>query len=143
MELNVSYLNLLKEQSGLTLAQISERSQVPIGTVKRVFSGSTEAPTLATIVDIVDTLNGSMNELCGIKIDTKPKEQHSGTCSDCASLASSREAYQHAYEAIKAQHEIELKRVKEYLTIKDKWLFRMFVYCIVITVIYGLLAVLK
>lgn len=142
-EFNVSYLIRLKEESGLTLATIADRSNVPIGTVKRIFSGTTDAPTLATIADIVETLDGSMNELCGIKIDTKPKEQHSGTCGSCASLASSREAYQHAYEAIKAQHEIELKRVKEYLTIKDRWLFRMFIYCVVMTLIYGLLVVFK
>ena len=57
-----SKLNTLKDKSGLTLEQIAEISNVPIGSVKRLFSGHTENPSFQTVADIVTAMGGSLDE---------------------------------------------------------------------------------
>ena len=44
------YLNRLKDERNLTLAQIADISGVPAGTVQRIMSGSTENPAFQAVV---------------------------------------------------------------------------------------------
>lgn len=59
-------LKYLKDKSGMTLAQISEKSGVPLPTVNRIFSGKTYDPGIRTILSIVNTMGGSIEDLQGI-----------------------------------------------------------------------------
>lgn len=61
--MNLQYLLKLKEDSGLTLEQIASISGVPDSTVKRIFNGKTDNPYFQTIIDIVKSLDGSVDEM--------------------------------------------------------------------------------
>ena len=60
-------LNALKSLRKLTNQQISDLSGVPLSTVTRILSGQTENPNIQTIVDIVSAMDGSMDEIMGLK----------------------------------------------------------------------------
>lgn len=73
-------LNILKENSGLTLEQISDKSNIPLGTVKRIFAGHTENPNILTVVDIVRALGGSLDDVLElVPRDSIAKEQKKET----------------------------------------------------------------
>lgn len=65
--MNLDYLIKLKNISGLTIDQIASVSGVPESTVKRIFSGKTDNPYFQTIIDIVKSLDGSIDEMELIK----------------------------------------------------------------------------
>lgn len=60
------YLNRLKDERNLTLAQIADISGVPAGTVQRIMSGSTENPAFQAVVEVIKALGGSVDEYAGI-----------------------------------------------------------------------------
>lgn len=60
----------LKAARNLTNQQISEMSNVPLSTVTRIFNGQTENPNIQTIVDIVKAMDGSMDEIMGLRTGT-------------------------------------------------------------------------
>jgi transcriptional regulator with XRE-family HTH domain len=68
----------LKSSRNLTNQQISDLSEVPLSTVTRILSGQTENPNIQTIADIVGALDGSMDEILGLK-STAQKEPESHT----------------------------------------------------------------
>ena len=51
------YLNRLKDERNLTLAQIADISGVPAGTVQRIMSGSTENPAFQSVVEFFCTMH--------------------------------------------------------------------------------------
>ena len=57
----------LKSARNLTNQQISEMSNVPLSTITRIFNGQTENPNIQTIVDIVKAMDGSMDEILGLR----------------------------------------------------------------------------
>lgn len=61
------FLRELKAEKKLTTQQIADRSRVPLSTVSRVLSGPTDNPSFATICAIVKAMDGSLDELAGIK----------------------------------------------------------------------------
>ena len=60
-------LKALKEKRGLTHAEISELSDIPLTTVTRIFSGATPNPTFETIARITIALGGSLDVIAGIR----------------------------------------------------------------------------
>nr|DAL40754.1 MAG TPA_asm: LAMBDA REPRESSOR (TRIPLE MUTANT)/DNA COMPLEX-DNA COMPLEX, DOUBLE HELIX, TRANSCRIPTION-DNA.1A [Caudoviricetes sp.] len=56
-------LNSLRSSRSLSLQQISDRSGVPLPTVRDVFNGRTQAPRADTLVAIVHALDGSLDDL--------------------------------------------------------------------------------
>ena len=58
------YLNRLKDERNLTLAQIADISGVPAGTVQRIMSGSTENPAFQAVVEVIKALGGSVGRVC-------------------------------------------------------------------------------
>lgn len=60
-------LKALKMSKNLTIQEISEKSGVPSSTVSRIFSGQTDNPSFQNICDIVIAMEGSLDELVGIK----------------------------------------------------------------------------
>ncbi len=61
----------LKSARNLTNQQIADLSGVPLSTVTRILSGQTENPNLQTIADIVGALDGSLDEILGLRYEEK------------------------------------------------------------------------
>ena len=68
----------LKTARNLTNQQISDLSGVPLSTITRILSGQTENPNIQTIADIVGALDGSMDDILGLR-STAQKEPESHT----------------------------------------------------------------
>ncbi len=60
-------LKELKDKRGMTNQDIAELSQIPLATVNRILSGQTPNPTFESVAEIVIALNGSLDELVGIR----------------------------------------------------------------------------
>ena len=103
-------LKLLKEKRHLTNQQLSDLSGVPIGTVNRILSGQTDNPSFQAVCDMVMAMDGSLDELVGIKEEPGPSDKKSA----------SKEIIQ-LYEGIIAD--------------KNKWMVRLFTCCCVLTVV--------
>lgn len=54
--MDIKDLKRLKREAGMTNAEISDLSSVPISTVNKIFSGATENPRYATLLAIEDVL---------------------------------------------------------------------------------------
>lgn len=67
-------LNAMKERSGLTQQQISDRSGVPLGTVSRVFAGYAGQAGFNTVADIVHAMNCHVSDI----VEEPPSMQHGG-----------------------------------------------------------------
>lgn len=106
-------LKLLKERRKLTNQQLSDLSGVPIGTINRIMAGQTDNPSFQTVCDIVMAMDGSLDELVGIKEETLQEKK-----------AANKEIIQ-LYESM--------------LDNKEKWMHRLFVCCcILIAVLIGI-----
>lgn len=70
--MNYDKLRALRDKSGLTIAEIAQRSGLPEATVKRIFGGKTTDPQFQTIYAIVKALGGSLDAIAddGIIDDT-------------------------------------------------------------------------
>ena len=106
-------LKLLKERRKLTNQQLSDLSGVPIGTINRIMAGQTDNPSFQTVCDIVMAMDGSLDELVGIKEETIQEKK-----------AANKEIIQ-LYESMLAN--------------KEKWMHRLFVCCcILMAVLIGI-----
>ncbi len=106
-------LKLLKERRKLTNQQLSDLSGVPIGTINRIMAGQTDNPSFQTVCDIVMAMDGSLDELVGIKEETLQEKK-----------AANKEIIQ-LYESM--------------LDNKEKWMHRLFVCCcILMAVLIGI-----
>lgn len=65
-------LKKLKESRNMTVQDISKKSGVPASTVSRILSGQTETPYFSNIVDMVIAMEGSVDEIIGIKSASTP-----------------------------------------------------------------------
>ena len=66
----LSQLQTLKEDKGLTSADIAKLSGVPEQTVKRIFNGTTPDPRFDTIAKITIALGGSLDVISGLRPET-------------------------------------------------------------------------
>lgn len=108
-------LKLLKEKRKLTNQQLSDLSGVPIGTINRILSGQTDNPSFQAVCDMVMAMDGSLDELVGIKEEAHAEKKGPGQ--DILSL------YQSMLES------------------KDMWMHRLFVCCcFLMLVIVGIVA---
>lgn len=57
----------VKQERGYSLAQLSELSKVPLGTVQKIFSGETSHPRYATLQALEKVLSGKQSESRGIE----------------------------------------------------------------------------
>ena len=60
-------LKELKDKRKLTNQQLADLSGVPIGTINRILAGQTENPSFQTVYDMVVAMEGSLDELAGIR----------------------------------------------------------------------------
>lgn len=105
-------LKLLKEKRKLTTQQLSDLSGVPVGTINRILSGQTDNPSFQTVCDLVIAMDGSLDELVGIK--------------DLPSQTTEKKA--RASEEILAIYEAMIAS-------KNLWIHRFFVCCCVLTLV--------
>lgn len=61
------YLNTLKIKGNFTYTDISKLSGIPEATVRKIFSGETADPRFETIVKLVTSMGGSMDDIAGAK----------------------------------------------------------------------------
>ena len=95
----IKKLQELKSEKHMTIQEISEKSGVPSSTVSRIFSGQTDNPSFQNICDIVNAMEGSMDELWG-NINTVFNEEND------AALTIIKEQYQKRLE----DKDLEIKR---------------------------------
>lgn len=110
------YLKALKLKKNLTNQELSDLSGVPVGTINRIMANQTDNPSFQTVYDIVIALDGSLDELAGIR----PKKDS---------------------EAENAKYTPEIEAIyKQMIHSKDKWIFRLFVFsCVIVAFIVFLL----
>lgn len=61
------YLNTLKAKGNFTYTDISKLSGISEGTVRKIFSGETADPRFETLVKLVMSMGGSMDDIAGAK----------------------------------------------------------------------------
>ena len=110
------YLKALKLKKNLTNQELSDLSGVPVGTINRIMANQTDNPSFQTVCDIVIALDGSLDELAGIR----PKKDS---------------------EAENAKYTPEIEAIyKQMIHSKDKWIFRLIVFsCVIVAFIVFLL----
>ena len=110
------YLKALKLKKNLTNQELSDLSGVPVGTINRIMANQTDNPSFQTVCDIVIALDGSLDELAGIR----PKKDN---------------------EAENAKYTPEIEAIyKQMIHSKDKWIVRLFVFsCVIVAFIVFLL----
>ena len=99
-------LKELKDKKKLTNQQLSDLSGVPVGTINRIMAGQTDNPSFQTVCDLVMAMEGSLDELVGIK-GPAGKDQ-----------APIRNEIIHLYEKV--------------IHSKNKWLICLFVCCCIL-----------
>lgn len=110
-------LQEMKKKSGLSNKEISEKSGVSLSTVNRIMSGQTDVPSYQTICDLVLAMDGSLDELAGIKSKTMAQD------------VGSDEVY---LQIIKDKNRI--------IVDKDRWIKRLFfISCFLVLTLLGLL----
>lgn len=67
-------LQAMKNASGLTLQQISDKSGVPLTTVSRIMQGTTENPEFDIVCKLVRAMGGSLDELDEDKVRAEAPE---------------------------------------------------------------------
>lgn len=60
------YLTALKNQRNLSWQEISDLSNVPVPTLRNIFSGETSNPGISTVSAIVIAMGGSLDEMIGL-----------------------------------------------------------------------------
>lgn len=65
------YLNALKIKGNFTCADISKLSGIPEATVRKILSGDTADPRFETIVKLVASMGGSMDDIAGGKKESE------------------------------------------------------------------------
>ena len=111
-------LKILKEKRKLTNQQLSDLSGVPVGTINRILSGQTDNPSFQTVCDMVLAMDGSLDEIVGIK--EIPDEN--------------------AEKKVRANQEI-LSLYESMIASKNQWIHRLFVCCCVLTLVLIFLVV--
>lgn len=65
-------LKMIKEEKGLTYAEIAKLSDIPLATITRIFNGTTPNPTFETFSHIAIALGASLDEIAGLKQPDAP-----------------------------------------------------------------------
>lgn len=119
------HLKVIKEVSGMTYQEIADTSNVPIQTVKRVFSGGSDSPSYPTIVSIVKAMGGSLDRMEGILPHTSEPPKIEDPV--LQRIESANAAIVAVLQKRLQDHKISIRR-------SQKWLLRLFITCIVLVV---------
>lgn len=64
-------LNALKIKAGVSCSEWSKLSTVPEATIRKILSGETPDPRFDTIMKLVSSVGGSMDDIVGVKKETE------------------------------------------------------------------------
>ena len=87
-----NYLNALKTKGNFTYADISNLSGIPEATIRKIFTGETADPRFETIVKLIISMGGSLDEAIA---DKKEEELETNV------IISLKEVYESRIEDIK------------------------------------------
>lgn len=125
----IDRLKALKSKSGISAAQIAEKSKIPESTITRIFSGKTANPTITTVMAITKAMGGTAADVFDdtVRIDVvteapqvvnAPQEVKTQPVADSVSTKELLELY------------------KDTIKTKNKWIKTLFITsCILIGVI--------
>lgn len=126
------YLKTLKSTHNLTNAQIASMSGISESTISRMMKGDSKGVDLASVLQVVRALGGSMDAACGI-IHESENPTIDAIISACkAQIATTHDNIQQAYlnnirnDLLAIQQEKE-KAYQETIRAKDKWITRLFI----------------
>ena len=126
------YLAALREQSGLSWAELSVATGLPDSTIRKIFSGETADPRLETISLIVTAMGGSLDAM--VSGDKKLQEENADV------LHMVREDYEKRIAEIKASadaYAASLKRDKRAMSIVAGVLVLFLIVFLMLDVAFG------
>lgn len=118
------YLNSLKTQKNLSWQEISDLSNIPMQTVRNVFSGETTNPGINTVIALVLAMGGSMDEMAGIAIpgqkssfEVMCEKYEARLTSDKQStderIASTKKSYEDRILQLNSSHDRQIDQLNE------------------------------
>lgn len=148
-EMICSRLVQLKERNGLSYQDIADASNIPLSTVKRIFSGKTDTLGFHMLFDLVAAMGGTMEEFLDVvpaqqgkaaaPATEKPAVEEHQAAAPMGSEADQNEIAQSHSETVRIYQELVLS-YKVSLAKNQKWLIRLFVVSIVLAI--GMIAIL-
>ena len=99
------YLNALKTKGNFTYTDISRLSGIPEATVRKIFSGETADPRFETLLKLVTSMGGSMDDIGGAKKESEIENN---------AVLVLKEAYESRIEALRERIE-DMKKYAESL----------------------------
>ena len=118
----IEKLKTLKNQSNITIPELSKLSGIPEATIRRIFSGDTPDPRFDTIVKLVTAMGGSLDNFIGA---TKKIEIESNA------ITALKESYDERINEIK-EHIKSLQRDKHMLAIVTAVLILLLVALVIL-----------
>ena len=121
------YLNTLKSKGNYTYEDISNLSNIPVATIRKVMSGDTADPRFDTVAKLVTAMGGSMDNIL-----SEEKEEEI----EVNAIAALKEVYESRIADIK-EHIQSLKRDKRFLAIAAGVLMAFVVFLLVLDLSIG------
>lgn len=113
-------LNALKTKAGITCSEWSKLSNVPEATIRKILSGETPDPRFDTIVKLVSSVGGSMDDVIGAKKESEIENN---------AVITLKDAYESRIEALRERVE-DVKKYAESLH-RDKKMLSLAVVVLV------------
>lgn len=120
-------LNALKIKADVTCAEWSKLSTVPEATIRKILSGETPDPRFDTILKLVTSVGGSMDDLVGAKKESEIEN---------SAVITLKEAYESRIEALRERVE-DIKKYAEALH-RDKKMLSIAVV-VLVAILVGIL----
>lgn len=114
-----TYIMQLKDATGYSWNQISERSKVPVSTIRSIANGSVEQPSYQTLQSIVEAIGGSMDDLYAAPRSVRSemlevrKAEAEGTDELKLTIRTMRDIREQMLAAQKESYERQLQHMKE------------------------------
>ena len=100
------YLNALKLKGNFTYSDISKMSGISEATVRKVFSGETADPRFETLVKLVESMGGSMDDIAGSRKNTEIETN---------AVITLKAAYESRIAEMTTSYETRISDLKEYV----------------------------
>lgn len=120
-------LNALKIKADITCAEWSKMSSVPEATIRKILSGETPDPRFDTIVKLVSSVGGSMDDVIGAKKETEIENN---------AVLTLKDAYESRIDALRERVE-DVKKYAESLH-RDKKMLSLAVV-VLVAILVGIL----
>lgn len=100
------YLNALKSKGNFTYSDISKLSGISEATVRKIFSGETADPRFETLVKLVESMGGSMDDIAGSRKNTEIETN---------AVIALKAAYESRIAEMTTSYETRISDLKEYV----------------------------